>query len=140
MGVPRIVVDTNVLVAGLKSRRGASFKLLSLLGDPRFEIAISVALFLEYEDVLTRQNIGISVEQMRDVLNYISRVSIHQEIFFYWRPCLKDPQDDLVLEVAVASQSGVIVTFNGSDFVGVENFGIRALTPANFLAEIGAIP
>src|SRR5947209_5957695 len=54
MEPPKIVMDTNVLVAGLRSRRGASFRLLQLLGTGRFEIAISVALVLEYEDVLMR--------------------------------------------------------------------------------------
>ena len=75
MSVPRIILDTNVLVTGLRSRRGASFRLISLLGAARFEIAISVPLLFEYEDVLSREAIGIPPRQARDVLDYLCEVA-----------------------------------------------------------------
>jgi predicted nucleic acid-binding protein len=62
------------------------------------------------------------------------------KVFFLWRPLLKDPKDDMVLEVAVAAGCTRIVTFNGKDFAGAQRFGIKVLTPQAFLAEIGENP
>ena len=66
-------------------------------------------------------------------------VSNRKEIFFLWRPVLKDPKDDLVLELAVESESDYIVTFNKKDFRGIEKFGLKAVTPQEFLHIIGEI-
>lgn len=137
MNLP-IVIDTNVLVSALKSRDGASFKLITALVQGAYCPCLSVPLFIEYEAVLKRSGIAphLSVEDIDAVLDYfLSRSRIH-EIFFLWRPFLKDPKDDLVLEAAVASQSKYLVTFNTRDFVGVEKyFGIRVTTPQQFLVE-----
>ena len=78
----------------------------------------------------------LSADDIDGVLNYfLSRASIH-EIFFLWRPFLKDPKDDLVLEAAVASHSQYLVTFNVRDFADVEkHFGIKVVTPQEFLRE-----
>ena len=137
---PEVVLDTNVLVAGLRSRRGASFQLLSLVGSGRFGINISVPLVLEYEDVLHRPEIGIALprSQVEDVLDYHCAVARHHEIFFLWRPYLKDPRDDFVLELAVKAACQFIVTFNERDFAGSEHFGVEAITPGRFLRLIGA--
>lgn len=140
MGAPRIVLDTNVLVAALRSRRGSAFRLLSLLGTGCFETAISVPLVFEYEDVLAREKIGVSVSAASDVIDYLCEVSHRQDIKFLWRPFLKDPKDDFVLELAVASQSEGIVTYNVKDFRGSARFGVRILRPVAFLAEIGVEP
>lgn len=137
MASRRVVLDTNVLVAGLKSRHGASFKLLTLLGSTEFEVCVSVPLVFEYEDVLGRSELSFPAAALSDVLDYMCSVAHHQEIHFLWRPLLKDPKDDLVLEVAVASQSSVIVTFNLKDFHPCTQFGIKAKRPADFLREIG---
>lgn len=133
-----IVIDTNVLVAALKSRLGASFKLLIALPSGSYIPSLSVPLFVEYESVLKRPGLlpDLSTDDIDGVLNYfLSRASIH-EIFFLWRPFLKDPKDDLVLEAAVASQSQYLVTFNVRDFADVEkHFGIKVVTPQEFLRE-----
>ena len=68
---------------------------------------------------------------------FLSSVAHHRQIFFLWRPFLRDPNDDMVLEVAVEAQCRYIVTFNQRDFVGCEQFGITAITPCEFLARIG---
>src|SRR5699024_9558895 len=125
MSIPRVVLDTNVLVAGLRSRRGAAFRLLSMLGAGRFETAISVPLVFEYEDVLARETIGVSVSAASDVVDYLCKISHRQEVNFLWRPFLKDPADDFVLELAVASQSEAIITHNVKDFKGAEQFDVR---------------
>lgn len=140
----QIVIDTNVFVSALRSQRGASFRLLSLLGtSERFEINISVPLLLEYEDVAKRQRneSGLTDQDVEDILDYICSVANQRQVFFLWRPFLKDPKDDMVLELAVEAQCDCIVTFNQRDFAGVERqFGIRTPGPREFLQEIGELP
>jgi len=134
--VERIVLDTNVLISAMRSRRGPAFRLVSLLGTGRFEISLSVALALEYESVLGRAT-ALSAEEIVEVLDFLCSIAVRQKVFFLWRPKLRDPGDDLVLELAVASRSRTIVTFNQRDFAGAEQFGINVLSPARFLREIG---
>ena len=139
MSVPTIVLDTNVIVSALRSRRGASYRLLTLIGRGKFDLNVSVPLGLEYEDAAKRLigEIALTAEDIDNILDYICAVANHYDIFFLWRPLLKDNKDDMVLELAVASGCDVIVTYNRRDFVGVELFGIRVVTPREFLAEIG---
>jgi predicted nucleic acid-binding protein len=141
MRPPRIVLDTNVLVARLRSRRGASFRLLELVGTDQFEIALSVPLVLEYEDVLNRHldSIGLATSDIRAVIDYLCSIGHRQNIFYLWRPFLADPKDDLVFELAVAADGEGVVTFNVRDFAGVDHFGKWILTPRDFLLRIGAI-
>jgi putative PIN family toxin of toxin-antitoxin system len=137
-----IVLDTNVLVSALKSKQGASFKLLSLIDNGDFILNISVPLFLEYESVAFREclNLPLNKSDIEDVLNYIAQVSSKRDIFYLWRPYLKDSKDDLVLEVAVESRSKIIVTYNKKDFIGINKFGIKALTSKEFLDKRGLLP
>jgi putative PIN family toxin of toxin-antitoxin system len=136
----KIVIDTNVLVAALRSRRGASFKLVSVLPSDEFSIAISVPLVLEYEDALKRlESPAITEQDIGNFVDFLCKIGHHQEIFFLWRPFLPDPSDDHVLEVAVAAGCDAIVTYNKRDFKGIERFGLRVLDPREFLSEIGVI-
>lgn len=137
----KIVIDTNIFIAALRSRRGASFRVLSLIGTDKFDLFVSVPLILEYEEVAKRQaqQIGLTLHSIEDILNYICKVAHHQPIFFLWRPFLKDPRDDHVLELAVEAGCEYIATFNVRDFAGVEEFGLRALEPKAFLRLIGEI-
>ena len=141
MAALQIVIDTNVVFAGLRSPRGASYQVLTLLGRDLFDVHISVPLILEYESVAVRHldDLPISNSDVDDVLDYICRVGVAHEIYYTWRPFLSDPDDDMVLEVAVASGSAAIVTFNKHDFRGCERFGLRLLTPAELLKEIGVL-
>jgi putative PIN family toxin of toxin-antitoxin system len=131
----RVVLDTNVVVAGLRSRRGASFKLLSFLDQGRFEIALSVPLLFEYEDVLARFSHEGFYEQrdIDDFLDHLCQVAHRQSVFFLWRPYLPDGRDDMVLELAVAARCEAIVTHNQRDFEGTERFGVRVFAPKDFL-------
>jgi putative PIN family toxin of toxin-antitoxin system len=136
----KIVIDTNVLVAALRSRRGASFKLVSFLPNNKFSIFISVPLVLEYEDALMRLESSVITDQeIRNFVDFLCEIGHHQEIFFLWRPFLVDPSDDHVLEVAVAAGCDAIVTYNKRDFKGIERFGLRILNPRELLSEIGVI-
>jgi putative PIN family toxin of toxin-antitoxin system len=136
----KIVIDTNVLVAALRSRRGASFRLVSFLPNDKFSIFISVPLVLEYEDALMRlKSSAITEQDIRNFVDFLCEIGHHQEIFFLWRPFLVDPSDDHVLEVAVAAGCDAIVTYNKRDFKGIERFGLRILNPRELLSEIGVI-
>ena len=137
----KIVIDTNVLFAALKSRRGASYKLVSLLPSERFSIAISVPLIIEYEDVLKRGKLSsyITEKDIGDFIDFICYVGERQDIFFLWRPFLPDPSDDLVLEVAVAGGCDAIITYNKRHFKNVHKFGLKIRDPREFLTEIGEI-
>ena len=137
----KIVIDTNVLFAALKSRRGASYKLVSLLPSERFSIAISVPLIIEYEGVLKRGKLSsyITEKDIGDFIDFFCYVGKRQDIFFLWRPFLPDPSDDLVLEVAVAGGCDAIITYNKRHFKNVYKFGLKILDPREFLTEIGEI-
>ena len=138
----RVVVDTNVLVSAMRSNRGAAFQLIRRVGGGSFEIAVAVPLVLEYEDALGRHQSATALgsSEVGVVIDYLCSVAHRQEIFYLWRPWLRDPKDDMVLELAVAAGCGVIVTYNGGDFAGAESFGIKVLTPYQLLTEIGEAP
>ncbi len=130
----KVVLDTNVLVSGLRSRTGASFRLLEALGRV-LTPQLSVPLVLEYEDVLARGLAGSnwSAEQLAAVVDYLCTVGESQEIYYLWRPCLRDPKDDMLLELAVAAGVRWIVTHNLRDFSGTERFGVEAISPQTCL-------
>ena len=131
-----VILDTNVIIAGLRSRRGASFALLQLLAEGAYDISVSVPLVLEYEAVARRQasELGLTHADVDAVVDFVCRQAHHRKIFFLWRPFLRDANDDMVLEVAVEAQCRYIVTFNTRDFTGIDQFGISAITPGAFLA------
>jgi len=79
---------------------------------------------------------ALDEDDVRDLIDYVCDVAIRQKIFFLWRPFLRDPGDDLVLELAVAAQCEAIVTHNVRDFRGIEQLGVRVLTPGEFLQEL----
>lgn len=134
----QIVIDTNVIVSALRSSSGCSHSLFKLIGSGKFEINISVPLVLEYEKTLLNSvdDMVFSINEIEKILDYICVSANHHEIHFLWRPMLHDPKDEMVLEIAVASQSGFIVTFNKKDFAGIDRFGIQIVTPKEFLKLI----
>lgn len=136
----QIVIDTNIFIGALYSRRGYAYELMSQIDRDDFEINISVPLILEYESVAKRmlKKLRITKEDIDIALDYICSIARPHEIFYLWRPFLKDPKDDMVLELAVASRCDYIVTYNEKDFEGVkEQFGISIVTPDEFLRQIG---
>ena len=143
--VQRVVLDTCVMTSGLMSRQGASYQLLSILPKKSFVFLLSVPLFFEYEAVLKRDNIlqghGLSFSEI-DILLHMWAKLCEPVLFHYlWRPQLKDPDDEMVLETAVNGQADAIVTFNRNDFhPHTEAFGVQLLTPGTFLKMIRRIP
>ena len=137
--IPRIVLDTNVLVSALRSQLGASFRLLSLIDSGTFVACISVPLVLECEAATKRQGktLGLSHSDIDAIIDYICQVAEHHKVYYLWRPILKDAKDDMVLELAVGSKADAIVTCNKGDFKGVEGFGVRIMSPKELLKQIG---
>lgn len=138
----RVVFDTNVLAAASRSKRGAAYALISMLPSPKFELAVSSTLYFEYLDVLLRPEIrpqGLTDAEIIDVVNEITNKTHYQDIFFRWRPWLKDEKDDMILELAIASQADYIVTFNLKDFRNIELFGIEPIAPKDFLELVRSL-
>lgn len=131
-----LVLDTNVFVSALMSRRGASFQLMMLLGSGSFEIHLSVPLVLEYESVAKRlqgEQIRLSTSEIDDVIDYICAVAHRHEISFIWRPVLNDISDEMVLELAVNAGCDYIVTHNVRDFSAATQFVVGIVTPQEVL-------
>lgn len=135
----QVVLDTNVLVAALRSRRGASHELVRRLAfDRAWVLNLSNSLALEYIEIVLREGpmAGLSSVQLESFLNFICAAAVEREIHFRWRPTLADPDDDLVLELAVACGATHIITFNKRDFAPAARFGIQIVSPGEFLALI----
>jgi putative PIN family toxin of toxin-antitoxin system len=137
----RVVLDTCVLVAGLRSQLGASSQVLMAVAEGRFRPLVSTAVFLEYEAVLLRAEqrlaTGMSESDVEGFLAALASAAQAVEINFSWRPQLRDPADELILEAAVNGHAMAIVTHNGTDFEpAAARFGVRILTPADFLKEL----
>jgi len=132
------ILDTSVLVSGLRSKRGAGFQIIQAIRAGHLNISVSVALVLEYESVLLRPGLvpSFAIDEIHRILDAICLMAKHHKVFFAWRPFLKDPNDDLILELAVAASAPYIITHNVSDFVGSDTLGIRAITPFTALKII----
>jgi putative PIN family toxin of toxin-antitoxin system len=139
----RVVLDTNVLVAAARSRRGASFALVSSIPSAAFEPCLSVALYAEWQEVLTRPE-NLPPDRTADdalaFLQYLASQSHLQEIHFLWRPFLRDADDDMVLELALAAGCRYIITHNVSDYDGSRELGVTAMGPRDFLKLVQAKP
>ncbi|MDX2042790.1 MAG: putative toxin-antitoxin system toxin component, PIN family [Acidobacteriota bacterium] len=137
----QIVLDTNVLVSGLRSQRGASYRLLQMLNDPRWQINLSTTLLLEYEDVLKRPGMipGLSHQAIDIFLDGVCAIANRQSIFYLWRPLANDPKDDFLLELAVRSQADFLITYNKRDLRAASIFNIALSTPKEFLEAVGEL-
>ena len=137
----RFILDTNVLVAGLRSPNGASAALLKLVLAGKIKPIASVPLFLEYEAVLLRPKHLLAAQlaeaEVTNFLDVFAGLVEPTEIFYLWRPQLKDADDDMVLEAAVNGQAAIIVTFNTADFLpAAAKFKLKLMLPSLFLKEL----
>ncbi len=139
----RLGLDTHVIVAGLRSPEGASAALIKRALDLTFVPLLSVALALEYEavamDPAQRIVSGLDENEVRTVISAICAVGMPVESHFLWRPQLRDPSDEMVLEVAINGRAEAIVTFNRRDFGSAPaRFGIDIWAPRDALRRVGA--
>ena len=135
----RVVFDTSVLVAASRSNRGASYELVRSVPLRRFELCLSVSLYVEWMDALSRpENLppGITPAEAVAFLRHLASLCHVQPIYFLWRPFLPDPDDDMVLELAAAAEAKYLVTHNVKDFVGSETFGVTGVSPGEFLRVV----
>lgn len=139
-----VILDTNVLVAALRSKQGASYRLLELLwnGDTRWQINVSTALILEYEALLKREihRQGKEMTMIDKFIDDLVSTADRYPVFYLLRPCLKDADDDFILELAFSSSADYIVTYNTRNFIRAEMFGVGVIKPKEFLQKLGEIP
>ena len=137
----RLVLDTDVLVASVRSGLGASRQLVLGALDGAFELLASVPLIIEYEAVLTRPEhlsaSELTVHEVNEIVDALVKVSIPVDLRFLWRPRLTDPADEMVLETAVNGGADWLVTFNSRHLAGAaRDFGIRVLKPGDAWKEM----
>ena len=135
-----IVVDTNVLVAGLASSKGYSFRLLEKMLVGELDYLMSLKLFSEYHEVLTRHEnmklFPLSLSEIETVLAMVAQNATYQEVYYRWRPNLKDENDNFIVELAIAGHAEGVVTFNKKDFLLTElKLDLFVKTPREFLKE-----
>ena len=139
-----MVLDTSVLVAAIRSDRGASRRLVAGMIERRFTALVSTSLLIEYEAVMTRplhlNAAGLSADDVGAILDVVAAVAEPVRLSFLWRPALRDADDDMVLEAAVNGRADVIVTFNRRDFEGgTARFGIAVWSPGQAMREMESI-
>jgi len=137
----RIVLDTSVVVAALRTRSGAGNAVLRLVAQGRVTILATPPLFLEYEEVLKRPEHrlahGLTPEAVDEFLAELAALTEPVELHFQWRPQGPDPNDEMVLEAAINGQADVLVTYNVADFAGIaERFRIEVMHPADLLKRV----
>ena len=135
------MLDTDVVVAAMRSPRGASAALLLAVLDGHLTALLSVPLAIEYEATCLlaehRLAAGLSEREVGIFLDAVVALAEPIEAHFLWRPRLRDPSDEMVLEAAVNGRADAIVTFNVRDFgVAPDDFGIALLRPAEALRRI----
>lgn len=134
------MLDTDVVVAAMRSPRGGSAELLRRIDSGKAVMLLTVALALEYEAICTlaehRLASGLSASETDIYIDGLIALAEPVRSFYRWRPQLRDPGDELVLEAAVNGQADAIVTFNESHLREARNFGIDVIRPAEALRRI----
>ena len=136
------VFDTNVIISALKSTQGASFQLIGLVRSGVLRPAVTAPLVFEYDDVACRPGFlpHLLPTEMTAFFDRFVSVSSQHKVHFLWRPLLRDPKDDMVLEAAVAASADYLITFNTSDFEGASSLGVRVVTPPQILSLFPSTP
>src|SRR5580700_10901150 len=137
----RIVLDTSVMVAGLRTQFGAGNAVLRLVAKRRLVALATPPLFLEYEDVLKRPEHrlahGLTPAEIDEFLAELAALIEPVEVHFQWRPQTRDPNDEMVLEAAINGEADAVVTYNVADFAeAAERFEISVLRPAELLRKV----
>ena len=139
--MPKVVLDTDVIVTALRSATGGSNAILREAAHRRLTPLVTPALFLEYEAVLKRPEQRLAHRLgLKDIDRFLAALASAcepVEVSFQWRPQLTDPNDEMVLEAAVNGRADALVTHNVKDFAnGAARFGLRVLRPGELLKEL----
>jgi putative PIN family toxin of toxin-antitoxin system len=139
--IRRVVLDTSVIVASLRTRSGAGNAVMRLVAIRRLVPLATAPLFLEYEEVLNRpeQRLvhGLAVAAIDEFLSELAALVEPVELHFQWRPQVHDANDEMVLEAAINGRADALVTYNVADFsLAAERFAIRVVRPPELLKEV----
>lgn len=139
--VRKAVLDTSVVVAGLRTRQGAGNAVLRLVASGKLQLLATPPLFLEYEDVLKRpeQRLahGLTLTAIDEFLAELATLIGPVDVHFLWRPQVRDPNDEMVLEAAINGRADALVTYNVADFASAgDRFSIEILHPAELLKRM----
>lgn len=137
----RLVLDTAAMIAAIRSDAGASRRLLVAGLRAELTLLVSVPLLIEYQAVMTRPEhlsaSGLSQEAVERLLDAVAQAAEPVRLAFLWRPTLRDPDDDMVIETAANGHADAIVTFNRRDFAGpAERFGLDIWLPGEALKRL----
>ena len=140
-----MILDTAIMVAAIRSDAGTSRRLLVAGLERRLTILVSVSLMIEYEAVMTRAEhlkaSGLTADDIDVLLDAVAAVAEPVRLAFLWRPVVRDPDDDMVLEAAVNGRADALVTFNLRDFSdSAKRFGIAVISPGEALKRWDAQP
>lgn len=134
-----VVVDTNVIYQALKSNLGASYFILQLIRERKLRLALSIPVFMEYEDVLNRKDslkdFKLSKDDIQTILRFIAYIGIPYNIFYVFRPNLSDEGDNIFVELALASNANYLITRNIRDFTRRNELKfcyLKIITPSDF--------
>jgi len=134
-----ITLDTNIIYQALRSKSGASYFILQRVRNREIQIALSVPLFVEYQDVLSRKktldDLGLESEDIAKFLRFIAYIAKTYDIYYLFRPNLKDEKDNMIIELAIVSQSRYLVTSNTRDFQNSELMfdQLNVVAPSEFV-------
>lgn len=133
-------MDTNVLYQALRSKNGASHYILNLIRNRKLRLALSIPVFTEYKDVLSRKStlkdLSLTQEDIDKVLIFITYIAVPYNISFIFRPNLRDEEDNKFVELAVVSNAQFLITNNIKDFFHNKELSFpdfNVTTPAEFL-------
>ena len=135
-----MILDTDVIIAAIRSTKGASAEIIRRVLRGEIRIELTVAMALEYEAVATRREHLVAGEltatEALNVIDSLAALAKPVEIHFRWRPQLRDVDDEMVLEAAINANDRTIVTFNKRDFTGAERFDVNVLSPREILEKL----
>ena len=135
-----MILDTDVIVAAIRSTKGASAEIVRRVLRGEMHIELTVAMALEYEAVAMRAEHlragELTAADAMTVIDALAALATPIEIHFRWRPQLRDADDEMILEAAINAHDRTIVTFNTRDFVGAtERFGVSLVSPREILEK-----
>jgi predicted nucleic acid-binding protein len=131
----RAVLDTNVLVAALRSRRGASFEVVRLLREGRWTLVLSNTVLGEYHEILHREAVAFGLSQLETdlYLDTLCALAEQRALTSEWQPVAIDPDDEPLVQLAREARIVYLVTHNVRHLAGARQFGVNVLRPAEFL-------